>query len=31
MAKFFTLYDEQPPKDSILITQPSMTDQTYAG
>lgn len=30
MAKFFTLYDEQPPKDSVLITQPSMTDQTYA-
>ena len=30
MAKFFTLYDEQPPKDSVLITQASMTDQTYA-
>lgn len=30
MAKFFTLYDVQPPKDSVLITQPSMTDQTYA-
>ncbi|MEE1194426.1 MAG: hypothetical protein U0K79_06475 [Phascolarctobacterium sp.] len=30
MAKFFTLYDEQPPKDSVLITQPSMTDQTFA-
>lgn len=30
MAKFFTLYDEQPPKDSIEITQSSLTDQTYA-
>ena len=30
MAKFFTLYDEQPPKDPVIITQASMTDQTYA-
>ena len=30
MAKFFTLYDEQPPKEAIEITQPSMADQTYA-
>lgn len=30
MAKFFTLYDEQPPKPHVEITQPSLTDQTYA-
>lgn len=30
MAKFFTLYDEQPPKEAIEITQSSMTDQTFA-
>ena len=30
MAKFFTLYDEQPPKPHVEITQPSLADQTYA-
>lgn len=30
MAKFYTLYDEQPPKPHVEITQPSMADQTYA-
>lgn len=30
MAQFYTLYDEQPPKPDVLITQPSMADQTYA-
>lgn len=30
MAKFYTLFDEQPPKPHVLITQPSLTDQTYA-
>jgi hypothetical protein len=28
MAKFFTLYDEQPPKPHVEITQPSLADQT---
>lgn len=30
MAKFYTLFDEQPPKPHVEITQPSLTDQTYA-
>lgn len=30
MAKFFTLYDEQPPKPHVEITQPSLADQTFA-
>jgi hypothetical protein len=30
MAKFYTLYDEQPPKPHVEITQPSMADQTFA-
>ena len=30
MAKFYTLYDEQPPKLHVEITQPSLADQTYA-
>lgn len=30
MAKFYTLYDEQPPKCHVEITQPSLADQTFA-
>lgn len=30
MATFYTLYDEQPPKHGVKITQPSLADQTYA-
>lgn len=30
MAKFYTLYDEQPPKPYVEITQPSLADQTFA-
>lgn len=30
MAKFYTLYDEQPPKPHVEITQPSLADQTFA-
>lgn len=30
MAKFYTLYDEQPPKPHVEITQPSLADQTYS-
>jgi hypothetical protein len=30
MAKFYTLYDKQPPKPHVAITQPSLADQTYA-
>lgn len=29
MAKFFTLYDENPPKDGVVFDAPSLTDQTY--
>ena len=31
MAKFFTLYDEQPPKESIEITQPTPNHTGCAG
>lgn len=27
--KFFTLYDQNPPKDGIIFDAPSLTDQTY--
>ena len=30
MAKFYTLYDEQPPKEGVLIDAPTLTDQTFA-
>ena len=30
MAKIYTLYDEQPPKPHVEITQPSLADQTFA-
>ena len=30
MATFYTLYDSQPPKHGVEITQPSLADQTYA-
>lgn len=29
MAKFYTLYDEQPPKEGVEITMASATDQTF--
>lgn len=29
MAKFFTLYDENPPKDGVVFDAPSLTDQTF--
>lgn len=29
MAKFFTLFDENPPKSGILFDAPSLTDQTF--
>ena len=29
MAKFFTLYDQNPPKDGIVFDAPSLTDQTF--
>lgn len=29
MAKFFTLYDELPPKEPIIFSQSSMADQTF--
>lgn len=31
MAKFFTLYDENPPKDGVVFDAPSLTDQTFKG
>ena len=27
--KFFTLYDQNPPKDGIVFDAPSLTDQTF--
>ena len=29
MAKFFTLYDQNPPKHGIVFDAPSLTDQTF--
>ena len=29
MAKFFTLYDENPPKVGVVFDAPSLTDQTF--
>lgn len=29
MAKFYTLYDQTPPKDQVIISQPSAADQTF--
>lgn len=29
MAKFFTLYDQNPPKSGIVFDAPSLTDQTF--
>lgn len=29
MAKFFTLYDQNPPKIGVVFDAPSLTDQTF--